>query len=169
MRANQKYFPLFDAAGKLTNRFLIVSNMRLADPQNIIEGNQRVIRPRLSDARFFFETDKKLRLEDRVPDLAKIVYHNKLGSQLERTTRVQLLAGLIARAIGADAAQAERAAWLAKADLLTNMVGEFPELQGTMGRYYALADGEPPAIATAIGNQYRTRFGEDDEIGRAHV
>jgi len=162
MRANQKYFPLFDAAGKLTNRFLIVSNMRLNDPQNIVEGNQRVIRPRLSDARFFFETDKKVRLEERVPELARIVYHNKLGSQLERTTRVQLLAGVIARAIGADATLAERAAWLAKADLLTNMVGEFPELQGTMGRYYALADGEAAAIATAIGNQYRTRFGEDN-------
>lgn len=161
MRANQKYFPLFDAAGKLTNRFLIVSNMRLENAKSIVEGNQRVIRPRLADARFFFETDKKLRLEERVPELAKIVYHNKLGSQLERTTRVQLLAGLIARAIGADAAQAERAAWLAKADLLTNMVGEFPELQGTMGRYYALADGESPRIAAAIGNQYRTRFGED--------
>ena len=162
MRANQKYFPLFDAAGKLTNRFLIVSNMRLNDPQNIVEGNQRVIRPRLSDARFFFETDKKVRLEERVPELARIVYHNKLGSQLERTTRVQLLAGVIARAIGADATLAERAAWLAKADLLTNMVGEFPELQGTMGRYYALADGEAAAIASAIGNQYRTRFGEDN-------
>jgi glycyl-tRNA synthetase beta chain len=161
MRANQKYFPLFDAAGRLTNRFLIVSNMRLPDPQNIVEGNQRVIRPRLADARFFFETDKKRRLEERVPELAKIVYHNKLGSQLERTTRVQLLAGLIARAIGADAAQAERAAWLAKADLMTNMVGEFPELQGTMGRYYALADGEHARIAAAIGGQYRTRFGED--------
>jgi len=162
MRANQKYFPLFDTAGKLTNRFLIVSNMRLADPQNIVEGNQRVIRPRLSDARFFFETDKKVRLEERVPELGRIVYHNKLGSQLERTTRVQLLAGVIARAIGADATLAERAAWLAKADLLTNMVGEFPELQGTMGRYYALADNENAAVATAIGNQYRTRFGDDD-------
>ena len=161
MRANQKYFPLFDTAGKLTNRFLIVSNMRLADPQNIVEGNQRVIRPRLSDARFFFETDKKVRLEERVPELGRIVYHNKLGSQLERTTRVQLLAGVIARAIGADATLAKRAAWLAKADLLTNMVGEFPELQGTMGRYYALADGENAVIASAIGNQYRTRFGED--------
>ena len=161
MRANQKYFPLFDTAGKLTNRFLIVSNMRLANPQNIVEGNQRVIRPRLSDARFFFETDKKVRLEERVPELARIVYHNKLGSQLERTTRVQLLAGVIARAIGADATLAERAAWLTKADLLTNMVGEFPELQGTMGRYYALADGENAAIAAAIGNQYRTRFGEE--------
>jgi glycyl-tRNA synthetase beta chain len=161
MRANQKYFPLFDAAGKLTNRFLIVSNMRLADPKNIVEGNQRVIRPRLADARFFFETDKKVRLEERVPELAKIVYHNKLGSQLERTTRVQTLAGYIARAIGADPALAERAAWLAKADLPTNMVGEFPELQGTMGRYYALADGESAVVANAIGNQYRTRFGED--------
>ena len=161
MRANQKYFPLFDTGGKLTNRFLIVSNMRLVEPKNIIEGNQRVIRPRLSDARFFFETDKKVRLDARVPELARIVYHNKLGSQLERSTRVQTLAGIIARAIGADAAAAERAAWLAKADLLTNMVGEFPELQGTMGRYYALADGESSSIATAIGNQYRTRFGED--------
>ena len=153
MRANQKYFPLFDSSGKLTNRFLIVSNMRLEEPKNIIEGNQRVIRPRLSDARFFFETDKKVRLDARVPELARIVYHNKLGSQLERSTRVQTLAGIIARAIGADAAAAERAAWLAKADLLTNMVGEFPELQGTMGRYYALADGESSSIATAIGNQ----------------
>ena len=143
MRANQKY------------------NMRLEEPKNIIEGNQRVIRPRLSDARFFFETDKKVRLDARVPELARIVYHNKLGSQLERSTRVQTLAGIIARAIGADAAAAERAAWLAKADLLTNMVGEFPELQGTMGRYYALTDGESSSIATAISNQYRTRFGED--------
>jgi len=157
MRANQKYFPLFDATGKLTNRFLIVSNMRLADPHNIVEGNQRVIRPRLADARFFFETDKKVRLEQRVPELAKIVYHNKLGSQLERTERVRTLAGSIARTTGADAALAERAAWLAKADLSTNMVGEFPELQGTMGRYYALADGEHADIATAIGNQYLTR------------
>ena len=142
MRANQKYFPLFDAAGKLTNRFLIVSNMRLADPKNIVEGNQRVIRPRLADARFFFETDKKTRLEERVPQLAGIVYHNKLGSQLERTERVQILAGSIARAVGADPVLAERAAWLAKADLVTNMVGEFPELQGIMGGYYALGDGE---------------------------
>jgi len=158
MRTNQKYFPLFDAAGKLTNRFLIVSNMRLADPKNIVEGNNRVVRPRLADARFFFETDKKTRLEARVPQLGSIVYHNKLGSQLERVERVQLLAGKTARAIGADPALAERAAWLAKADLVTSMVGEFPELQGVMGGYYARADGEHALVAEALSDQYRIRF-----------
>ncbi len=161
MRQNQKYFPLFDAAGKLTSKFLIVSNMRLADPKNIVEGNNRVVRPRLADARFFFHTDKKTRLEARVPQLSAIVYHNKLGSQLERVERVQLLAGKIARAIGADPVLAERAAWLAKADLLTNMVGEFPELQGIMGRYYALSDNEPPVVAIAIEQHYRPRFAGD--------
>ncbi len=103
MRQNQKYFPLFDAAGKLINKFLIVSNMRLADPKNIVEGNQRVVRPRLADARFFFETDKKTRLEDRVPQLARVVYHNKLGSQLDRVGRVRKLAAAVAQKIGADA------------------------------------------------------------------
>jgi glycyl-tRNA synthetase beta chain len=161
MRQNQKYFPLFDAAGALTNKFLIVSNMQLADPRNIVEGNQRVVRPRLADARFFFETDKKARLEERVPGLCNIVYHNKLGNQLERTERVQLLAGNVARLSGADAALAERAAWLAKADLATNMVGEFPELQGIMGRYYALNDGEPEAVADAIAQHYRPRHAGD--------
>ncbi len=161
MRQNQKYFPLFNAAGKLTNRFLIVSNRHLADPKNIVEGNQRVVGPRLEDARFFYSQDRKQRLEARVPRLAAIVYHNKLGSQLERVERVQLLAGKIARGIGADPALAERAAWLAKADLVTNMVGEFPELQGIMGRYYALADGEPAAVAAAIEQHYRPRFAGD--------
>ena len=161
MRTNQKYFPLFDAAGKLTNRFLIVSNMRLADPKNIVDGNNRVVRPRLADARFFFETDNKTRLEARVPQLGSVVYHNKLGSQLERVERVQLLAGKIARMIGADPLLAERAAWLAKADLVTSMVGEFPELQGVMGRYYALSDGEPPLVAIAIEQHYRPRFAGD--------
>jgi len=161
MRQNQKYFPLFDAGAKLTNKFLIVSNMWLSDPENVIEGNQRVIRPRLADARFFFETDKKTRLEERVPQLASIIYHNKLGNQLERTQRVQLLAGKLARLIGADPAMAERAAWLAKADLVTNMVGEFPELQGVMGRYYAINDGEPEAVADAINQHYRPRFAGD--------
>jgi len=161
MRQNQKYFPLFDATGKLTSKFLIVSNMRLADPKNIVEGNNRVVRPRLADARFFFETDKKTRLEARVPQLGAIVYHNKLGTQLERAERVQLLAGKIAREIGADPALAERAAWLAKADLVTGMVGEFPELQGIMGRYYALSDGEPPLVAMAIEQHYRPRFAGD--------
>jgi glycyl-tRNA synthetase beta chain len=161
MRQNQKYFPLFDAAGKLTGKFLIVSNMQVADARHIIGGNQRVVRPRLEDARFFYDQDRKTRLEERVPQLGKVVYHNKLGSQLERVERVQLLAGKIARQLKADAALAERAAWLAKADLLSSMVGEFPELQGVMGRYYALHDGEPAAVADAIEAHYSPRFAGD--------
>jgi glycyl-tRNA synthetase beta chain len=158
MRQNQKYFPLFDAAGKLTPRFLIVSNMEVADPRHIIGGNERVVRPRLEDARFFYDQDRKTRLEARVPELAKVVYHNKLGTQLERVQRIELLAGHIARAIGAKADLAERAARLAKADLLTGMVGEFPELQGIMGSYYAANDGELSAVCVAIKDQYRLRL-----------
>jgi len=161
MRQNQKYFPLFDPAGKLLPKFLIVSNMDLADPKHIIAGNQRVVRPRLEDARFFFQQDLKTRLETRVPELGKVVYHNKLGTQLARVERLQLLAGAIARLLGADALLAERAAWLAKADLLTGMVGEFPELQGVMGRYYAMNDGEPAAVADAIEAHYRPRYAGD--------
>ena len=161
MRQNQKYFPLFSANGTLLPKFLIVSNMEVADPSNIVRGNQRVVRPRLEDARFFYTQDRKTRLEARVPLLGKVVYHNKLGTQLERTERVQLLAGRIARLLGTDAALAERAAWLAKADLLTGMVGEFPELQGTMGRYYALHDGEPAEVADAIEGHYRPRYAGD--------
>ena len=163
MRQNQKYFPLFDEAGKLTNMFLIVSNMRLADSRNVVEGNQRVVRPRLADARFFFETDKKTKLADRVPQLGNVVYHNKLGSQLDRIGRVRALAKIVAQAIGANPALADRAALLAKADLVTNMVGEFPELQGIMGRYYALADGEDAKVANAIGDQYRNRIDENSD------
>jgi glycyl-tRNA synthetase beta chain len=161
MRQNQKYFPLFDASGRLLPKFLIVSNMRVADPRHIIDGNQRVVRPRLEDARFFYNQDRKTRLETRVPQLAKVVYHNKLGSQLERVERIQLLSGRIARALGADAGLAERAAWLCKADLLTGMVGEFPELQGVMGRYYARHDGEPAEVADAIEAHYLPRFAGD--------
>jgi glycyl-tRNA synthetase beta chain len=161
MRANQKYFPLFDANGKLTHRFLIVSNMQVEDPGHIIEGNQRVVRPRLADARFFFETDKKTPLAARIEQLGSVVYHNKLGSQLERIARVRKLATAIAALTGADAALADRAALLAKGDLVTNMVGEFPELQGIMGRYYALADGEDPRVAAAIEEHYRPRFAGD--------
>jgi glycyl-tRNA synthetase beta chain len=161
MRQNQKYFPLFDAAGRLQPKFLIVSNMRVDDPRYIVDGNQRVVRPRLEDARFFYNQDRKTRLETRVPQLAKVVYHNKLGSQLERVERIQLLAGRIARALGADAVLAERAAWLCKADLLTGMVGEFPELQGVMGRYYARHDGEPADVADAIEAHYLPRFAGD--------
>jgi glycyl-tRNA synthetase beta chain len=161
MKTNQKYFPLFDASGKLKNQFLIVSNMELDDPSKIIEGNERVVRPRLSDARFFFETDKRTKLEARVPELAKVVYHNKLGSQGERITRVAKLAGEIAMMIGADKSKAERAATLAKADLMTLMVGEFPELQGTIGRYYAALDGEPVDVAAACAEHYQPRFAGD--------
>ncbi len=161
MRQNQKYFPLFDTAGGLTNKFLIVSNMRLADPKNIVAGNQRVIRPRLADARFFFETDKKTKLADRLPQLASIVYHNRLGSQLDRVERVRALAKEIAQMIGVDPLLADRAALLAKADLVTSMVGEFPALQGIMGRYYALADGEDTRVAGAIEQHYLPRFAGD--------
>ncbi len=161
MRQNQKYFPLFGADDKLTGQFLIVSNMQVADARHIVGGNQRVVRPRLEDARFFYELDRRTRLEERVPQLGKVVYHNKLGSQLERVERVQLLAGKIARQLKADPALAERAAWLAKADLLTGMVGEFPELQGVMGRYYALHDKEPVEVADAIEAHYRPRFAGD--------
>ncbi|HMH16807.1 MAG TPA: glycine--tRNA ligase subunit beta [Burkholderiales bacterium] len=161
MRANQKYFPLFDKAGKLTNKFLIVSNMELKEPKNIVEGNQRVVRPRLADARFFFETDKKTKLADRVPQLANRVHHNKLGSELIRVERVRKLAAAIADLIGADPKLTDRAALLAKADLVTSMVGEFPDLQGTMGRYYALADDEDARVADAIEQHYRPRFAGD--------
>jgi glycyl-tRNA synthetase beta chain len=161
MRQNQKYFPLFDQSGGLLPKFLIVSNMKVADPRHIVGGNERVVRPRLEDARFFYNQDRKVRLEARVPQLGKVVYHNKLGTQLERVQRIQLLAGKIARRLGADVAAAERAAWLSKADLLTGMVGEFPELQGIMGRYYARHDGEPAAVADAIEAHYRPRFAGD--------
>ena len=161
MRQNQKYFPLFDGKGHLQPRFLIVSNMVVADPRHIVGGNERVVRPRLEDARFFYNQDRKTRLEARVPQLGKVVYHAKLGSQLERVERIQLLAGKIARTIKADAALAERAAWLSKADLLTGMVGEFPELQGVMGRYYATQDAEPKEVSAAIDQHYRPRFAGD--------
>ncbi len=161
MRQNQKYFPLFDASGRLLPKFLIVSNMRVADPRHIVDGNQRVVRPRLEDARFFFDQDRKQRLETRVPRLSKVVFHGKLGSQKERVDRLQILAGQFAQRLGADRTLAERAAELCKADLLTGMVGEFPELQGVMGRYYALHDGEPREVADAIEAHYLPRFAGD--------
>ena len=154
MQQHQKYFPLADAKGELLPNFLFVSNMKAANPKDIIRGNERVLRARLSDARFFFDQDRKTKLEERVPRLANVVYHNKLGSQLQRVQRLQKLAGQVARLLQADASLAERAAMLAKADLLTDMVGEFPELQGIMGRYYARHDGETPAVAAAIEQHY---------------
>ncbi|MDN4055188.1 glycine--tRNA ligase subunit beta [Massilia sp. YIM B02763] len=161
MQTNQKYFALTDSAGKLRSRFLIVSNLQTDDPSAIVGGNERVVRPRLSDAKFFFEQDKKKSLESRVPQLANVVYHNKLGTQLERTQRVTRLAGAIARRLGYDVLLAERGAQLAKADLLTDMVGEFPELQGIMGTYYARNDGEHEEVALAASEHYQPRFSGD--------
>jgi len=161
MQTNQKYFALTDANGKLRSRFLIVSNLETLDPSAIIGGNERVVRPRLSDAKFFFEQDKKKSLESRLPLLANVVYHNKLGTQAERTQRVTRLAGAIARRLGYDVLLAERGAQLAKADLLTDMVGEFPELQGIMGTYYARNDGEHEDVALAASEHYQPRFSGD--------
>ena len=163
MKANQKYFPLLDAANKLTNRFLVVSNINPEDVSFVIGGNERVVRPRLADAKFFFDQDRKKTLESRVEGLSKVVYHNKLGSQGERVARVRAIAKAIAAQLG-DAtlvAQADQAAQLAKTDLVTDMVGEFPELQGTMGRYYALNDKLPLAVADAIEDHYKPRFAGD--------
>ena len=161
MQQNQKYFPLLDQNGKLMNRFLLVSNLQTADPSHIIHGNERVLRARLSDAEFFYKQDQKATLESRLPKLEHVVYHNKIGSQAQRIDRLQTIAAHIAEQLGADRATAERAARLAKADLVTEMVGEFPELQGTMGKYYALLDGEQPEIAAAIEQHYQPRFAGD--------
>jgi glycyl-tRNA synthetase beta chain len=164
MKANQKYFPLLDARGKLTNKFLVVSNIRPADASAVIGGNERVVRPRLADAKFFFDQDRKKPLESRVAGLAKVVYHNRLGTQGERVERVRAIAKVIGARLGSDAlaSHADRAAMLAKADLLTDMVGEFPELQGIMGRYYALNDGLGHEIADAIEDHYKPRFAGDE-------
>ncbi len=161
MQQNQKYFPLLDGNGKLMNQFLLVSNLQTSDSSHIINGNERVLRARLSDAKFFFEQDKKAPLDSRVPKLANVVYHNKIGSQLERVQRLQAVAGAIAGLLGADVAKAERAAYLAKADLLTDMVGEFPELQGIMGQYYAKHDGEDTEVAYAVEAHYKPKFAGD--------
>jgi glycyl-tRNA synthetase beta chain len=170
MKANQKYFPLLDAGGKLTHRFLVVSNIRPEDPSAVIGGNERVVRPRLADAKFFFDQDRKKPLASRVAGLAKVVYHNKLGTQGERVERVRALASAIGRELGDDglAQAADTAAQLAKADLVTDMVGEFPELQGIMGGYYARHDGLGDDIAFAIEDHYRPRFA-GDELPRNRV
>ncbi|MEY4978855.1 MAG: Glycine--tRNA ligase beta subunit [Pseudomonadota bacterium] len=169
MKANQKYFPLLDAAGKLTNRFLVVSNINPADASAVVGGNERVVRPRLADAKFFFDQDRKKTLASRVDGLNKVVYHNKLGTQGERMQRVRAiareLAGLLSRQGwgGPDlSTQADLAAQLAKTDLLTDMVGEFPELQGIMGGYYARHDGLGDTVADAIEDHYKPRFAGDE-------
>ena len=171
MKSNQKYFPLLDAAGKLTNKFLVVSNITPDDASAVIQGNERVVRPRLADAKFFFDQDRKKTLQSRVAGLDKVVYHNKLGSQGERVERVRAIAKAIGRQLGGDALadKADQAAQLAKTDLVTDMVGEFPELQGTMGRYYALHDGLSVDVADAIEDHYKPRFAGDtlprNEVG----
>ena len=164
MKANQKYFPLLDGKGRLTNRFLVVSNINPADPSAVIGGNERVVRPRLADAKFFFDQDRKRTLASRVDGLDRVVYHNRLGSQGERMQRVRSIALAIGHHLGgADLAHsAQAAAQLAKADLLTDMVGEFPELQGIMGGYYARHDGLAQDIAVAIEDHYRPRFAGDE-------
>ncbi len=182
MKANQKYFPLLDAAGKLTNKFLIVSNIRPEDPSAVIGGNERVVRPRLADAKFFFDQDRKKTLESRVAGLGKVVYHGKLGTQGERTERVRALTHIIVRQLGEHQAssvqshdelqmlahKADQAALLAKTDLLTDMVGEFPELQGIMGGYYARFEGLRDGVAIAIEDHYKPRFA-GDELPRNHT
>ena len=162
MKANQKYFPLLNAGGKLTNKFLVVSNISPADASFVIGGNERVVRPRLADAKFFFDQDRKKTLASRVEGLDKVVYHNKLGTQGERAKRVWAIAQAIANQLNANVPAVQRAAELAKTDLVTDMVGEFPELQGTMGRYYALNDGLSVEVADAIEDHYKPRFAGDD-------
>ena len=170
MKANQKYFPLLTAEGKLTHQFLVVSNISPSDASAVIGGNERVVRPRLADAKFFFDQDRKKTLASRVEGLNKVMYHNKLGTQGERMARVRGIAKALGQAIGGDAlAQAaDTAAQLAKTDLLTDMVGEFPELQGIMGGYYARHDGLSHDIADAIEDHYRPRFA-GDELPRNNV
>jgi glycyl-tRNA synthetase beta chain len=164
MKANQKYFPLLDAQGRLTNQFLVVSNITPDDPSAVIGGNERVVRPRLADAKFFFDQDRKKTLASRVEGLGKVVYHNKLGTQGERVERVRAIAKAIGKQLGGDvlAKSADTAAQLAKTDLLTDMVGEFPELQGIMGGYYARHDGLSEEIAFAIEDHYKPRFAGDE-------
>ena len=169
MKANQKYFPLLDASGKLTNKFLIVSNITPSDPSFVIGGNERVVRPRLADAKFFFDQDRKKTLESRIAGLGKVVYHNKLGSQGERNARVVKIAAEIVNQLAANdqttdlelGRKVNKAASLSKTDLLTDMVGEFPELQGIMGRYYAQNEGLNNDVAFAIEDHYKPRFAGD--------
>ena len=163
MKANQKYFPLLDANDKLTNKFLIVSNISPDDASAVIGGNERVVRPRLADAKFFFDQDRKKTLESRLEGLNKVVYHNKLGSQGERNIRVVKIAAEIAKQLGDSnfVSKVEKAARLSKTDLVTDMVGEFPELQGIMGRYYAQHEGLDDDVAFAIEDHYKPRFAGD--------
>ncbi|WP_166838244.1 glycine--tRNA ligase subunit beta [Rheinheimera pleomorphica] len=161
MKDNQKYFPLLDQNGKLQNKFIFVANITSKDPQQIIEGNEKVVRPRLSDAQFFFNTDRKQKLADRLDSLKTVLFQQQLGTLAEKSERISKVAGFIAAKIGADIGAAERAGLLSKTDLMTNMVGEFPEVQGIMGMHYARLDGEAEAVALALNEQYMPRFAGD--------
>ena len=161
MKDNQKYFPLVDNHGKLLNKFIFVANIASKDPSQIISGNEKVVRPRLSDAQFFFVTDAKTKLVDRLPALGTVLFQQKLGTLLEKSERIAKVAAFIAGKIGADVVHAERAGLLSKTDLMTNMVGEFPEVQGVMGMHYARLDGEAEAVAVALNEQYKPRFSGD--------
>ncbi len=161
MQDHQRYFPVVDSNGKLLPHFITMSNIESKDPQHVIEGNQRVLRARLSDATFFFETDKKRPLIDRVETLKQVVFQAKLGTLYDKIIRVSSLAGMIAKKVGVDHHAAQRAGLLSKADLVTEMVGEFPNLQGVMGYYYATHDGELPAVAHALNEHYKPRFSGD--------
>jgi glycyl-tRNA synthetase beta chain len=161
MKDNQKYFPLLDQNGKLLNKFIFVANIASKDPQQIISGNEKVVRPRLSDAQFFFNTDRKQKLEQRLDSLKTVLFQQQLGTLAEKSERISKVAGFVAAKIGAEQAAAERAGLLSKADLMTNMVGEFPEVQGIMGMHYARLDGEGEAVALALNEQYMPRFAGD--------
>lgn len=162
MKDNQKYFPLLDNNGKLQNKFIFVANIASKDPQQIISGNEKVVRPRLSDAQFFFNTDRKQKLADRLDSLKTVLFQQQLGTLAEKSERIAKVAAFVAAKIGADAAAAERAGLLSKTDLMTNMVGEFPEVQGIMGMHYARLDGESEAVALALNEQYMPRFAGDE-------
>lgn len=161
MEGNQKYFPLLDAQGKLLNKFITIANLESPSPEKVIAGNEKVVRPRLSDARFFYETDKKKTLEQHGELLKNVIFEIQLGTVYEKAERVSILAGQIASVIGSNVAWAERAGRLCKADLASGMVGEFPELQGIMGQYYATHEGEPLDVAKALNEQYQPRFAGD--------
>jgi glycyl-tRNA synthetase beta chain len=162
MKDNQKYFPLLDQNGNLLNKFIFVANIASKDPQQIIDGNEKVVRPRLSDAQFFFTMDRKQKLVDRLESLKTVLFQQQLGTLAEKSERISKVAGFVAAKIGADQTAAERAGLLSKADLMTNMVGEFPEVQGIMGMHYARLDGESDAVALALNEQYMPRFAGDE-------
>ncbi|HAW92348.1 MULTISPECIES: glycine--tRNA ligase subunit beta [unclassified Arsukibacterium] len=161
MKDNQKYFPLLDKQGKLINKFIFVTNIESKDPQQIISGNEKVVRPRLADAEFFFKTDRKTKLIERLDSLKTVLFQQQLGTLAEKSERISSVAGSIAVKIGADQAAAKRAGLLSKTDLMSNMVGEFPEVQGIMGMHYARLDGEDEAVALALNEQYMPRFAGD--------